>query len=126
MNIFTRLKDYLLLREAVRKADNAYEKTGNRYYVTGSIDGKLVVMDRKNFRKLKQKGYISRDARISDLIIQSFYFTPYALGNGRMSEDMRKKTIKSYYKWRDDFRKAEKMKRKARKEAKKNGKKGKA
>lgn len=126
MNIFARFKDYLLLREAVRKADNAYEKTGNRYYVTGSMDGKLVVMDRKNFRKLKQKGYISRDARISDLIIQSFYFTPYALGDGRMSEDVRKKMIKSYYKWREDFRRSEKMKRKIRREAKKNGKKGKA
>lgn len=126
MNIFARFKDYLLLREAVRKADNAYEKTGNRYYVTGSMDGKLVVMDRKNFRKLKQKGYISRDARISDLIIQSFYFTPYALGDGRMSEDMRKKMIKSYYKWREDFRRSEKMKRKIRREAKKNGKKRKA
>ncbi len=109
MNIFRRFKDYLQIREAVRQAENAYMKNGERYYVMPSGDGKLIIMDRKNFRKLKQKGYISRKAMVGDLVSESFYFTPYGNGNGYISEECRKAKLKSYFSWRESVRKIKKQ-----------------
>ena len=63
-NPITKLRDYLRYSEAVKKADEAHAKDGDRYYVVPSNnkDGKilLLVMDRKNFRRLKFKGYINK------------------------------------------------------------------
>ena len=108
MNIFKRFKDYLQLREAVRLADMAHEKDNDRYYVMPSEDGKLIVMDRKNFRKLKQKHYISHEAKVIDLMWESFYYTPNK-GNDFMPDIEFHFKLKKYYKWREDFRKAKKL-----------------
>ena len=58
MNIFRKIRASLRLREAVRQADEKHKETGERYYVmpAGGKKGQLIIMDRKNFRKLKQKG----------------------------------------------------------------------
>ena len=100
-NPITKLRDYLRYREAVRKADEAHNKDGDRYYVIPSEnkDGKilLLIMDRKNFRKLKQKGYINKDANIRDLVNESFYFTPYVNGDGYLDAEGRKFKRKLYY-----------------------------
>lgn len=108
MNIIRRFRDYLQLREAVKRADEAHEKDGGRYYVMPSNDGKLIIMDRKNFRKLKQKGYISRKAMVNNLISESFYFTPYANGDGYISEGFRKAKVMMYYSWCETMRKIKK------------------
>ena len=100
-NPITKLRDYLRYREAVKKADEAHAKDGDRYYVVPSNnkDGKilLLVMDRKNFRRLKFKGYINKDAKIRDLINESFYFTPYLNGDGYLDAEGRKLKLKLYY-----------------------------
>lgn len=81
MNFFQKLKARLTLREAVRKAQEAYARTGKRHYVMPyGYSRKLVVMDRYNFRKLKQKRYITYKAFIRDLERECFYFTPYGTG----------------------------------------------
>ncbi len=82
MHILQKLKANLRLREAVGKADEAHRQTGERYYVMpASADGcKLIILDRKNFRRLKQKGYISRKANVADIERECFYFTPYRNG----------------------------------------------
>ena len=110
-NPFSLLRDFLLLREAVIKADCAHIANGNRYYVLPANDGKLIVMDRPNFRKLKHKGYITHKARIRDLEAECFYCTPYRNGNGILPPNFRKAKTKAYMQWRKNIRKG--MRKKA-------------
>lgn len=63
-------------------ADQAHAKTRQKFYVLPTKDGKLVVMDRKNFRGLRRKGYISRDAKVPALSTNSVYHTADARGMG--------------------------------------------
>lgn len=104
MNIFQRISATLRLREAIKLADKAYAETGKRHYVMpsyGSGGKKLVVMDRFNFRRLKLKHYVNHQARISDLVRESFYFTPYRNGDQYLSESDRKKKAEQYFAWAD-------------------------
>lgn len=127
MNIFQQIFAYLRLREAVRKADEAYNQTGKRYYVMPSFGGdrKLLIMDRTNFRILKRKGYISDKALVHDMMIESFYFTPHRDGSGWLSEKDRRKKVRQYFSWYAAETKAaqerKKMAKKWKKEEKKNG-----
>ncbi|MBQ8874690.1 MAG: hypothetical protein IJY60_05225 [Bacteroides sp.] len=86
MKIFKELKGMLRLREAVNQAEEAHRKNGERYYVMPSTgtSGDLIIMDRKNFRKLKQKGYIKRTSFVADLESMCFYATPYRNGVGQI------------------------------------------
>lgn len=118
---------YLRLREAVRKADEAYQQTGKRHYVLPSFGGdrKLLVMDRSNFRILKRKGYITSKAMIHDAMLESFYFTPHRDGSGWLTEKDRRRKIRQYFSWYAAEIKAAKERKNAekkrKKEAKKNG-----
>ena len=112
MNIFQRFKASLRLREAIRMADKAHLSTGNRFYVlprNGSNGKELIVMDRKNFRKLKLKHYINGEVRVFDLVRECFYCTPYANGNQFLSEADRKKKVRQYFAWVDADRKTTKQ-----------------
>lgn len=116
MNIFRKLKASLRLREAIKMADKAHQQTGHRYYVMpqhGSYGKKLVVMDRYNFRRLKMKHYIQREARVFDLVRECFYCTGYRDGNQSLSPEDRKKKVIQYFAWVEADRKATKQKRKA-------------
>lgn len=120
LNIFVRMKAALRLIEAVRRANKAHESTGNRYYVmpTGGISGKLIIMDRFNFRKLKQKHYINRNATQMNLEAECFYCTPYSNGTGKLSPLAKSLKRDSYYSWVAavrQLRKMEKAKEKAKK-----------
>lgn len=127
MNIFQQFFAYLRLREAVRKADEAYKQTGKRHYVMPSFGGdrKLLIMDRSNFRILKRKGYIPDKALVHDLMLESFYFTPHRDGSGWLSEKDRRKKVRQYFSWYAAETKAaqerKKMVKKRKKEEKKNG-----
>ena len=101
MHIFQKLKANLRLREAVRKADEAHQQTGERYYVMpASEDGcKLIIMDRFNFRKLKQKGYITRKAYVADIERECFYFTPYRNGSCAISPEIESVKRRQYLDW---------------------------
>lgn len=104
MNIFQRLKATLRYDEAVRKADEAHEKTGNRYYVMpvyGS-KGKLIITDRRNFRIMKKKGYINKDARVFHLEKECFYCTPYRNGSGKLMPEDAEIRRQSYMRWYSD------------------------
>lgn len=101
MNVFQKLKASLRLREAVKKAKDAHSQTGERYYVmplSGS-KGKLIIMDRFNFRKLKQKGYISYEAHVRDLEKECFYFTPYRNGTCAISSEIECIKRRQYFDW---------------------------
>lgn len=104
MNPFRKVKAYLRYREAVRKADEAYEKTGKRFYVvpTSGKTKTLLIMDRENFRKLKQKRFITRNAYIRDLENKCFYATPYRNGSGKFSNAVLSVKKMQYYQWYED------------------------
>ena len=71
MNIFRRLKAELHLMVAVKRADKAHEDTGQRYYIIGYDKRKLAIVDRKNFRILKRRGYLQNSAvNVMDLEIE--------------------------------------------------------
>lgn len=96
MNIFKKLKAHLRFREAVRMANKAYAETNQRHYVLPSPDGMLIVMNRKNFRGLKRKGYIDRRAYILGLERGCLYCTPYGNGTRGMNEETTKERFKRY------------------------------
>lgn len=101
MNVFQKWKASLRLREAVRKAEDAHSQTGERYYVmplSGS-KGKLIIMDRFNFRKLKQKGYITHKAHVRDLERECFYFTAYRNGTCGIVPEVESLKRQQYYRW---------------------------
>lgn len=111
MNPFRKFKAALELREAIKKANNAHANTGERFFVMPYIDGRLVVMDRKNFRKLRFKGYINRGVYVNDLLLDSFYFTPCRSGNMPMSESLRKNKVKRFFEWKELLLKKKKAQR---------------
>lgn len=105
MNIFKKFRASLRLFEAIRQADKAYEETGERHYVmpTSGKSGQLIIMDRKNFRKLKHKGYITKEANIGDLEKECFYCTPYRNGEGAMPDMVAQMKKQEYFKWIDSL-----------------------
>lgn len=114
MNIFRKFFAFLRLREAVKIAEKEHLKTGRRYYVMpqhGSAGKKLVVMDRQNFRRLKMKHYISRDARVFDLVRECFYCTGYSNGDQYLDAIGRKRKAMQYFEWVDADRKITKARR---------------
>lgn len=113
MNVFQRLKASLRLDKAVKKAEQAHQETGERYYVMPFIGSKghLVIMDRYNFRKLKQKGYITRNAFVRDLERECFYFTAYRDGSSAISPEIEKLKREQYFSWYEDAVKKYKKKK---------------
>lgn len=99
MNIFRKFRAALQLREAVRKADEAHDATGNRFYVVPGAHGKLVVLDRFNFRRLRMKHYIPQNARVNNLLVESFYFTANRSGGECLSEKQRKIKTQNFFAW---------------------------
>lgn len=100
-----------MYREAIRKADRAHAKDGRRYYVLPSAEGKLLIMDRENFRILKQKHYINHRARVQDLLDECFYCTPYRYGDGVLSHDELKLKKQQYLSWCRAYHKLKNTKR---------------
>lgn len=123
MNIFSKFKASLRLREAIKMADKAHRETGHRYYVMpqhGSYGRKLVVMDRFNFRRLKMKHYIHREARVFDLVRECFYCTSYRDGNQFLAPEDRKKKVMQYFAWVEADRIATEQRRKEEQRRKKD------
>lgn len=108
MNIFQKFRATLQLREAIRQAEEAHAADGNRYYVMPADNGKLVIMDRRNFRLLKRKHYVNANANCHNLMVESFYFTANRDGSGYLSEADRKYKVQQYFAWCDAERKRKK------------------
>ena len=101
MKLYRRFKAYLALRDAINRADNAHLDGGGRYYVLGTADGKLIVTDKKNFRGLKRKGYIDRNATTQDALDECFYFTPFKDGHGAINDTIMRNKRQQYLAWCD-------------------------
>lgn len=111
MNIFKKIVAYTRWYYAIKKADSEHERTGDRYYVIAGNGENLVVTDRRVFRKFKQKGYISRQANVSDMLRECFYFTPYRNGDGFITKEYLDKKRKQYYSYLDALAKKQKVQR---------------
>jgi len=111
MKFIRRLKAALMLREAIRKADDAHAAGGGRFYVLGTTDGKLIVTDKKNFRGLKRKGYIDRNATTQDALNECFYFTPFKDGSGYITPEILAIKRKQYLSWCDAIHELKKKKK---------------
>ncbi len=107
MNVITRFFAGLRLREAVKQANAAFEKTGERHYVMpmSGNSGKLIIMDRYNFRKLKHKGYIKPNVFVRDLERECFYCTSYRNGSGRLPAHVIAFKGRQYFEWRANIKK---------------------
>ena len=101
MNILKKLFAFVQLHEAVRRADKEHERNHARYYVMPSRDGKLVVIDRKNFKILRMKRYIPSHATQRDMLNECFYFTPYRDGSGLITKEARKIKTEQYFSWKE-------------------------
>lgn len=99
MNIFKKLKYYIMYRRAVIMANDAYSETRNRYYVIPTPEGKLMVVDRTNFRLLKRKHYFNPNATLNHLAAECFYHTPHADGTRAMSPKEAKARRTLYWQW---------------------------
>lgn len=101
MNLVKKIKAYLCYREAVKKAEQAHKKTGERYYVIPASDETktLLIVDRKNFRILKRKGYIPQRANVLDLERECFYATQHRNGSSKLSKQYVEMKKKQYYYW---------------------------
>ncbi len=99
MNIFRKIKALVAYGIAVQKADDAHRENGERYYVMPSMDGKLVIVDRRNFRLLKRKHYINKEANIATMQKECFYCTPYRNGSGAMPDEVKTLKKASYMDW---------------------------
>lgn len=110
MNLFVKFKAALRLREAINRAEQAHLRSGQRYYVlpAGGNDGKLIIMDRDNFRKLRQKKYIAGHPRMFNLMQEAFYFTADRAGRGGLSEPERRARTIAYFNWVESSRKRRK------------------
>lgn len=108
MNFIQKLIAYLRLRTAISQADKAYAITGKRHYVLPLNDTKpkLIVIDRKAFRRLRTKGGANPQARIRNLIQESFYHTPYIYGQGRLTPDQALQKRRQYFDWYEAVLKA--------------------
>lgn len=96
---YYRMKDYLRYRRAVQMADDAHDKDGDRYYVMPTMEGKLMVMDRKNFRNLKRKGYIHKDATMQNAIEECFYYTPKLSNMEPITPHIQQQKFNEYQQW---------------------------
>lgn len=100
MNIIKKFKAFLRFREAVKRADMAHAQGDNRrYYVLPTPDGKLVIMDRKNFRLLKRKRYINRDYTVPAVANHCIYHTPDAGGMGGTPKEYLREKFNDYIKF---------------------------
>lgn len=111
LNLIRKFKSYLIYREAVAKAETLHSETGDRQFVIPSPDGSLIIVDRRNFRLLKRKGYIEKDVRISDLIISSFYYTSDRSGRYPIPEHEIEIRKQKFYLWRKRTRKENRKKK---------------
>ena len=80
MNWFSYWLANVKWKYAVHLADKAHKNTNERYFVM-PYKKKLIILNRKQFRRLKDKRFMYRGVYVKDVIKECFYFTPDRGGN---------------------------------------------
>jgi hypothetical protein len=106
---FKRLIDTHRFNRAVKKANEAFMRTGERQYILLQTDGELVVMDKKFFKAAKKEGRIPRDTNIFTLERECLYHTPYNNGTGAITPERIKKKLDLYLRWKKADREHKKL-----------------
>lgn len=86
-------KANLRLRYAIKKAEDAHAKQGDRFFVMPDAFDRLIVMRRKGMRNLRRHGIMDRRVRMPDVWKESFYFTADRGGNKLPPDVMEKKRL---------------------------------
>ena len=84
---FYKLRATIAYENAVRNAEEQLASTGDRTYVIKS-GSKLLLINRKNFRKMKKRGIIKKTATILDLQQNCYYCTSYVNGKDQMPDEV--------------------------------------
>lgn len=88
MNIYRKIKALLTFNYAINKANDAAKRSNRKYYALFSKTGEVLVLSRKDFRRLRRKGYLNENATMEDLKWRAFYST---------GEDMDIKTVRALF-----------------------------
>lgn len=96
---YRKVKAHLQLNEAIRQADAAHAASHERYFVMPGANGKLVIMDRFNFRRLKMKHYIGRNASITDVFRECFYHTPNRAEKDAIAPEEAYRKRAAFFQW---------------------------
>lgn len=107
MNVFSKFRALLRWRCARMRADEALVCTGQRHYVIRGARRSLFVISRHDFRNLKRKHYIRRDASVAELESQCFYATPYPDGSRRMTRAVLRLKKAMFLQWWQEHRKGQ-------------------
>ncbi len=92
------------LEAAINLADDAHEKTGDRYYVL-PYGFDLRIFSKKDFMNYKRNGLIPRKNKMGNVINTCFYYTSNKFGNKPSPEFLQKKVedglkiMNEYYKY---------------------------
>lgn len=99
LNVIRKFFDKNRYYNAVRKADDAFDRSKQRHYVVLQTDGELVIINRDSFRQLKKEKRFPDNVTIKTLEEECLYHTPYINGTGIMPEDRMKKKLERYLRW---------------------------
>lgn len=102
---YRKFKANLQLNEAIRQADAAHAATHERYFVMPGANGKLIIMDRFNFRRLRMKHYIGNNVNISDLFRECFYHTPNRAEKDALPAEESYRKHAAFFQWKEAQRK---------------------
>lgn len=100
MNILRTIIGFFRLKVAVRNAEEAHRRSGERFYVIPSVNKRqLVICNRRNFRIMRMKKYFHRDMVMRDVDDACIYYTAHRNDGSPMSRDERKRRAAGYYRW---------------------------
>jgi hypothetical protein len=98
-NKIRRFFDANRFHNAIKMADNKFQKTGERQYILLQTDGQFVVMNRQIFRQMKKEGRLPSNVDILTLERDCLYHTPYANGSGACSKEKLADSLERYLRW---------------------------
>lgn len=85
---------------AVKRANEAFESTGERQYILLQTDGKLIHLDRHAFKIMKKEKRLPSDTTINTLERECLYHTPYKNGTGACPKEKMGKMLNKYLLWK--------------------------
>ena len=96
-NLFKKIRAYIRLQKAIRKADELFAYTRERQYVLVYGD-KLLVISRSNMKMLKKKKLIPWGVNVQTLERICIYHTAYGNGTKDITASEKKMREALYYK----------------------------
>lgn len=93
-NFFKRIQCEIIYRKAVDMANRAAQKNQEVYFVLPMSSGKLIVVNKEQYKYFREKKLTPKDAKVRDLFKDSVYHTLCKSEKGK-----RQKKLK-YLRWK--------------------------